>query len=80
MFPSRAEALPRAILEAMLTKVPIISTTVDGITELVQDNKSALLYSPGDIDSLASHIIQSLENHLNSMDLASSLHEILSAF
>ena len=28
VFPSRAEALPRAILEAMLTKVPIISTTV----------------------------------------------------
>lgn len=52
LFTSRAEALPRVILEAMATMLPVISTNVDGIPELIEDNKSGLLYTPGDINTL----------------------------
>ena len=39
--PSRSEALPRTILEAMALKTPIIASDVDGIPELVEDGMSA---------------------------------------
>jgi len=52
VFTSRAEAMPRTILEAMASSLPIVSTNVDGIPELIEDRKDGYLYSPGDIKSL----------------------------
>ena len=48
ILPTRAEALPRVILEAMALNTPILSTNVDGISEMVQDNVSAILFHPED--------------------------------
>jgi glycosyltransferase involved in cell wall biosynthesis len=50
--PSRSEALPRAILEAMALKTPIVASDVDGIPELVGDNTSAILFSLSNIDKM----------------------------
>jgi glycosyltransferase involved in cell wall biosynthesis len=36
--------------------LPIITTPVFGISEQVVDGVSALLYSPGDVDKLATHL------------------------
>jgi glycosyltransferase involved in cell wall biosynthesis len=51
-FTSRAEAMPRTILEAMAAALPIISTDVDGIPELITHGSNGLLYQPGDISAL----------------------------
>jgi glycosyltransferase involved in cell wall biosynthesis len=53
---SRLESYPRVILEAMSFGLPIITTPVFGISEQVVDGVSALLYSPGDVDKLATHL------------------------
>ena len=50
--PSRSEALPRTILEAMALKTPIVASDVDGIPELVEDNTSAILFSLSNIDKM----------------------------
>ncbi len=50
--PSRSEALPRTILEAMALKTPIIASDVDGIPELVEDNTSGILFSLSNIDKM----------------------------
>ena len=50
--PSRSEALPRTILEAMALKTPIIASDVDGIPELVENNRSAILFSLSNIDKM----------------------------
>lgn len=52
VFTSRAEAMPRTILEAMASSLPIVSTNVDGIPELIEHKKDGYLYSPGDVQSL----------------------------
>lgn len=49
---SRFESYPRAILEALAAKLPIVTTPVFGIREQVEEGRSALFYSPGDVAAL----------------------------
>ncbi len=46
LFPSRTEALPLAIIEAMLCARPVIATNVGGISEWIRDGVTGYL-SPG---------------------------------
>ena len=43
VVPSRMESLPTVIKEAFYLKIPVIATSVGGIPELVNDNKTGLL-------------------------------------
>lgn len=51
-FTSRAEAMPRTVLEAMASALPIVSSNVDGIPELIDHLIDGYLYHPGDIPDL----------------------------
>jgi len=42
------ESFPRVLLEAMAFELPIVSTDVHGIPEIVEDGREALLMQPGD--------------------------------
>lgn len=48
ILPSYNEGLPISILEALSYGMPIISTTVGGIPEVVKDKKNGLLITAGD--------------------------------
>ncbi len=48
VLPSYNEGLPVSILEAMSWGLPVITTTVGGIPELVKDHANGFLISPGD--------------------------------
>lgn len=45
VFPSRAEAMPRVLLEAMAMGTPIISSDVDGNPELVEHDYNGYLFN-----------------------------------
>ncbi len=47
-LPSRQEALPLAVLEAMAAKRPVVATAVGGVPEVVVDKETGLLLQPGD--------------------------------
>lgn len=53
VLPSYNEGLPISILEAMSWRLPIISTRVGGIPEVVREGQDGLLITPGDQQSLA---------------------------
>lgn len=55
-FPSWAESLPYAVLEAMAFGLPIVSTDVGGIGEAVRDGASGTLVAPRDPGALAAAI------------------------
>src|SRR6266705_1740467 len=48
--------LPTVIMEAMATGLPVISTAIGGIPEMVIENETGILVSPGDPGALASAI------------------------
>jgi len=58
--PSRWDPLPRALIEAMAMRVPSIGTDVDGIAELIEHEKSGLLFKNEDADDLALKLKKSL--------------------
>lgn len=52
------EGQPLAILEAMAAKIPIVSTLVDGVSEVLVNEDNALLCNPSDLNSLAEAMIR----------------------
>ena len=48
--------LPTVIMEAMATGLPVISTAIGGIPEMVIQNETGILISPGDAGALADAI------------------------
>lgn len=56
LLPSYAEGQPIAILEAMSAGLPIISSTVGSIPEVVL-SENGFLVTPGDIETITAHII-----------------------
>jgi colanic acid/amylovoran biosynthesis glycosyltransferase len=51
-LPSFAEGIPVVLMEAMLTELPVVTTTIAGIPELV-DADSGVLVPPGDVAAVA---------------------------
>jgi len=53
VLPSKAEGLPKALLEAMAMKKPIVATFAPGIADVVRPGVEALLVKVGDEKALA---------------------------
>jgi glycosyltransferase involved in cell wall biosynthesis len=59
---SSEESLPNALMESMAVAVPVISTRVGGVTELVGDRVHGLLVPFGDVEAMAEAIIWMLDH------------------
>lgn len=62
VLPSRSEALPVALLEAMACAVPAIASNVGGIPDIVRDGVNGRLVPSGDVRELANAIIHVLDD------------------
>jgi glycosyltransferase involved in cell wall biosynthesis len=61
-LPSLTEGFNRTLLEAMACGLPIVTTSVGGNVEIVQDGLNGLLVPPRNPSALASAIIELLQN------------------
>lgn len=53
---SLREGLPMSLLEAMSMRVPAVCYNVDGISEVITDNKTGFLVKPNDISAFAEKV------------------------
>ncbi|MEA2335923.1 MAG: hypothetical protein QOG40_2413 [Solirubrobacteraceae bacterium] len=60
--PSFAEGLPVVLMEAMASERAVIATAIAGVRELVQDEQTGLLVTPGRVDELSSAIARLLQD------------------
>jgi glycosyltransferase involved in cell wall biosynthesis len=52
VFPSIAEGLPSALLEAMATGIPVIASRVGGVPEILNNPKLGMMTSPSSVGEL----------------------------
>lgn len=57
VLPSRTEAFPNAVVEAMAMALPVVTTDVGGIPEIVEHGRSGILVPPGHPVALAGAIV-----------------------
>lgn len=62
VLPSYNEGLPISVLEAMAWGVPVITTPVGGIPEVVRQGEEGVMVQPGDIDGLTAALRQLLDD------------------
>lgn len=61
-LPSYSEGFPMAVLDAWVYGLPVITTPVGGLTDVIVDNQNALLFQPGDIESLTNCLIKMISD------------------
>jgi glycosyltransferase involved in cell wall biosynthesis len=62
VHPARWEGFGLALLEAMLSAVPVVATRVSSIPEIVRDGETGILVPPDDHEALAAAIVSVLDN------------------
>ena len=62
ILPSETESFGLAALEAMMMKVPVISSNTGGLSEVNVEGKTGFLFDVGDINGMAKKSIELLKN------------------
>ena len=58
VLPSVSEGMPRGLIEAMAAGLPVVSTRVGGIPDMIVHGKNGFLIDAGDIQALAENIVR----------------------
>lgn len=64
LLPSETESFGLAALEAMINRVPVISTNAGGLSEVNEEGISGFLSDVGNIDEMANNALKILEDDL----------------
>jgi glycosyltransferase involved in cell wall biosynthesis len=62
VFPTLADVLPLAIMEAMASGLPVVTTSVGAIGEQIEDDITGFLVPPGDVDALVETTLRLVKN------------------
>lgn len=62
VFASFAEGRPNVVLEAMAIGLPVIAGAIPAVSDLIEHGQQGLLFPPGDVSTLAEHMLYLL-NH-----------------
>jgi len=70
VLPSYTEGVPNVILEAMASKLPIVTTPVGGIPSVLTHDQTAIFVDAGDVQCIADGLITLLGDEKKCMSLA----------
>lgn len=80
ILPSYAEGLPISILEAMNYGLPVISTHVGGIPEIVFNQINGFLVAPGDLAAIKQAIVYYMQHPCDILRMGHKSKSLCSAF
>lgn len=69
-FSTFYENLPFAVLEALSSALPVVSTNVGGIPEMIESGRNGFLVKPANSNDLASKIVYCLEHPAEASEIA----------
>src|SRR4051812_5067942 len=72
VLPSRTEAFPNSVMEAMAMRLPVVASDVGGIPELVAHERNGLLVPVGDERALAAAVLGLFHDRARANRLATS--------
>jgi glycosyltransferase involved in cell wall biosynthesis len=61
VLPSYSEGLPNVVLESLMMEVPVVSTAVGGVPEIIRDGEGGVLIPPGEPEKIAEAIMGFLD-------------------
>jgi len=62
ILPSLSEGMPKVVLEAMASRLCVVSTNVEGNRDLIENNANGILIKPKDIDAITKNLLRVIEN------------------
>jgi glycosyltransferase involved in cell wall biosynthesis len=77
VIPSLTEGIPYVLLEAMISKVPVLATEVGGIPKLIEHGVTGYLVSPGDVDSLEKGMVALLSDPSEIKDICENGYRLV---
>jgi glycosyltransferase involved in cell wall biosynthesis len=61
-LPSHNEGVPMALLEAMSRSLPVLTTPVGGIPEVIENDRNGLMVPPGDVEAIEAALERLLQS------------------
>lgn len=75
-LPSYAEGFPMAVLDAWSYNLPVVTTPVGGLPDVLDDGKNALVFNPGDYKKLAEELEQLIDSPTLRQQIAQESHQL----
>ena len=76
VHPSWREGLPRAVVQAMIARVPVVASDANGTKEVVINNKTGWLIDIGDHVGLSKSVIDCMFNHTKRDNLINNAFDL----
>ena len=81
ILPSVKEGLPYTLLEAGLAELPVVATSVGGIPEIIENEKTGLLVNPANSEELSKAVLRLIDDENLRKKLGQNLRQkILKSF
>lgn len=80
LFTSSSEGLGTTVIDAMMTKVPIVATAGGGVPELISDKKTGILAPVGDVEALSEGILWFAQNPIEKQQIVEAAYAKATTF
>ena len=74
-LPSHGEGTPNSVMEALACGLPVVATTVGGIPDIVESNRTGILVQQGDVQDLAEALVSLLQDSDCQARMGEAAHE-----
>jgi len=80
LLPSLWEGLPQVVVQSIVSKVPVVATSVNGTKEIIKNGENGFLFKPKDYEKAAELILKLFKNRPSNKSLESEAKRLFDEF